>query len=409
MSHLKLAEPEPPQGAGFGEAPRPFYSTVDRGVLMPDSRSAPGEILASLVGYAAFPEGYVIFEGLKDNGELGKDERPRYLKWIRDKMRMRSLRTKGYLDSTSAVIHTTTDQEIIDTTRRECPLMELLPQETARGKVANYDVLTARGAAAFVTENVAAQTPGSDTYANASKALAILTAWGGWTDFGLAAMASQYPTRDARALEIRNKTWSENEAWENELINGSSPLGASASGFCGIRAHIKCSQTANSLNYDLNGADIADTDIDKAIADMVQLNVKPNLAIVDLVTWQKTKQLMMQIVRYVNPESEIAWGLKALAWATPYGVMPIIGSKFMPTTAGVREMLFVDSKFLAQRLLLDSTMEMLAKVSIQQPFVIKKFGVHIDKTDSIPPTYNGNSWPTTTTSTSKMARIYNLA
>jgi hypothetical protein len=369
----------------------------------------PADLLANMVGLAAFPEGTVIYEGLKPNGELGKDFRQMYLGWIRKKIWGNAIKTKGVLDSTAAIIHTTTDQEIIDTTRKECPLMELLPQETARGKVASYDVLTARGGAAFVTETVAAQTPPSDTYANATKALSIATSWGGWTDFALAALASQYPTRDARALEIRNKTWSLNELWENELINGSSPAGAAASGFVGIRAEIKTSQTANSLNFDLAGADVTDADIDNAIAASVQLNVKPNLALTDLVTWQKIKQLIMSLVRYVNPETEIAWGLKALAWATPYGVMPIVASKFMNYAAAAREILLIDTKFLAQRLLLDSTMEMLAKVTLQQPFVIKKFSVGIDKTQAVAQTYNNNAWPATTTGTSKMARLYNLA
>lgn len=417
-SHLKYVDPEAaPTGASFGEAPRQYYSTVDQKYLTPPGGAAPAELLAGLVGLAAFPEGTVIYEGLKDNGELGKDFRNMYLGWIRKKMRMRSLRTKGFLDSTSAITHTTTDQEIMDTTRKETPLMELIAQETARGKVANYDSLSARGNAFMAQESIAAQTPVSDTYVNASKTLGIVTAWGGWTDFGLAAQASQYPTRDARAIEIRNKTWSLNETWENELLNGGTTLesafnsgGPSNVGFCGIRAEIiGSSGTYSQLQSNLGGADATDSDIDNMIAQMVQLNVKPNLIITDLLTWQKLKQLMMSLVRLMNPETEIAWGLKAMAWATAYGVAPIIASKFMPTTAGSREIIFLDTKFLAQRLLLDSTMQMLAKVSIQQPFVINKFAVFIDKTTTAPASYVYNTNPVSTTGTSKMGRIYNLA
>ena len=382
---------------------------IPSGQAFTDSKGTPGEILAGLAGLAAFPEGTVINEGLKPNGEVGKDFRQMYLGWIRKKIWGDALKTKAVLDSTAAIIHTTTDQEIVDTTRKECPLMELIPMETARGKTASYDVLSARGAAGFVAETASAVTAVSDTYLNSTKALSIATAWGGWTDFGLAALASQYPSRDARALEIRNKTWSLNELWENELINGSSSAGAAASGFIGLRAEAYTSQTANELNYDKNNADVEDTDIDTAIAAMVGLNVKPNLAVTDLYTWQKIKQLMMSVVRYVNPETEIAWGLKALAWQTPYGTMPIVADKFMPTTAGTRELLIMDTKFLAQRVLLDSTMEMLAKTSIQQTFVIKKFGVLIDKTQAYAQTYNNNAWPGTTTGTSKIARIYEIA
>lgn len=366
-------------------------------------------MVKSMLGPAALPEGTVIYAGLQDNGQLGPDYRRGFWTWTREAIQGRALRTKAVLDSTSAIVHTTTDQEIIDTTRKECPLMELLPQETARGKVASYDVLSARGAAVFIAETDAAQTAASDTYLNATKTLKIATAWGGWTDFGLSAMATAFPSRDARALEIRNKTWSQNELWENELINGSTTSGASSNGFVGVRAEIYTSQIANALNYNMNGGDFTDDDIDTVIAAMAQLNVKPNLILTDLMTWKKVKQLMMSITRYVNPETEIAWGLKALAWQTPYGVAPIVASKFMNYSSGSREMLFLDTKFLAQRILLDSTMEMLAKTTLQQPFVIKKFGVPIDKTQAYAQTYNNNSWPATTTGTSKMGRIYNIA
>lgn len=371
-----------------------------------------------MVGLGAFNEGTVINEGLtRRNGMmpcLGHDYRDWFMRGIRKQLRQNVLRTKGYLDSTAAIIHTTTDQEIIDTTRMECPLMELIPMETARGAVASYDVLTARGTGGFSVEVPTPPTIPSDTYVNATKALGIGTMWGGWADFGLAAAASQYPTRDFRALEIRNKTWTLNEQWENELLNGSTPLesaynnGSAATAFIGIRGEC-ISSNRTTVHTNMSNADVADTDIDTIIAQGTLLNIKYNLIVTDLMTWQKVKQLMMSIVRYVNPETEIAWGLKALAWTTPYGVAPIIASKFMPTTAGSREMLFLDTKFLAQRILLDSTMEMLAKTTLAQPFVIKKFGNMIDKTDSAPQTYVYNTNPTGTSGTSKMGRIYGIA
>ena len=383
---------------------------IPSGRTIGELQGTPAGLLADVTGFGAFAEGTILNEGLKSNGQLGRDYRAYYLNWMRKQLRQHTLRTKGVLDSTAAIIHTTTDQEIIDTTRKECPLMELIPMETARGKTASYDVLSARGAAVIVAETTAAQTAASDTYLNAIKALSIFTAWGGWTDFSLAALGTQYPTRDAKALEIRNKTWSLNELWENELINGCSALDANSDySFVGLRGEIYSSQTANSLNFNLSNSDPQDTDIDSAIAAMAQLNIKPNLGVTDLQTWQKIKQLMMGLVRYVNPETEITWGLKALAWATPYGVMPIVASKFMPTTAGSRELLLVDTKFLAQRVLLDSTMEMLAKTTISQNFVIKKFSNLIDKTQAYAQTYGKHTWPVTTTGTSKMARIYGIA
>jgi hypothetical protein len=386
--------------------------------------STPAAILANGAGLGMFPEGTWLTQGLKGDGTLGKDRRKQFYDFIGRKFYEFQLKTKGVLDSTAAIIHTTTDQEIIDTTRKETPLMELIPMETARGKVTSYDVLTARGAAYAQTEADSLTTtymaPLSSTYVNATKNLTIWTGPSGWGDFALSALASQYPTRDARALAIRDMTWSLNETWENELLNGGTTLESAyntgghsggESGFLGIRGEIIGSaSTYASLNANKSGGSFDDTDIDSMIGNMVQLNVKPNLAVTDIGTWQKIKQLMMALVRYVNPETEIAWGLKALAWNTPYGVMPIIASKFMPTTSQQHEILFLDTKFLAQRVLLDSTMEMFAKTALQQTFVIKKFGVFIDKTDSVPHSWTYNTNPSTSLiGTSKMGRIYGIA
>ena len=165
------------KGVGFG----PFG---------PEEQSRWDQMVTQMIGPAALPEGTVIYEGLKDNGEIGRDDRIGFWRWVRKALQGPQMMTKGYLDSSAAIVHTTTDQEIIDTTRKECPFMELLPQETARGKVASYDVLTARGAAAFGSENIVQQTPPSDTYATGTKAIGIALAWGGWADFGLAAMGT---------------------------------------------------------------------------------------------------------------------------------------------------------------------------------------------------------------------------
>lgn len=423
QQHLMLRAP----GERYGPLPEGALVSGqpvgEQGFGLYKGLGSPMELLGEAVGLAAFKEGTILNEGLtKSDGmlpALGKDYRPWFFRGIRKRIRYLGLKRKGVLDSTASIIHTTSDQEIIDTTRLETPLMELVPMETARGAVASYDILSTRGKSSFYTEaasKTASNFAGiSDTYANATKALSIQATSGGWSDFGLAVAATQYPTRDYRALEIRAKTWSMNEGWENELLNGSTALesayNSGSTGFIGIRGEIISSSGSYSglTNSNLAGADVTDADIDSMIAEGTSLNVKYNLFVTDLFTWQKIKQLMIQVLRYNNPETEIAWGLKALAWATPYGVAPIVASKFMPTTSGSREIIFLDTKFLAQRVLLDSTMEMLAKTALQQTFAIKKFGVLIDKTNSAVQTYNNNANPTGTSGTSKMGRIYNIA
>jgi len=363
-------------------------------------------------GYGAWPEGTLITDPLNARGQGAVDRRKAFTGLIRK---------KAILDTTQAIIHTTTDQQIIDTTRKETPLQELIPMETARGKTAAYDVLTSRTSGVFAAETVTLSSGSgvTDSYTNATNTISILIAPGGWTDFAIASLAAQYPSRDARALEIRNKTLTLNENWENELINGNMSsaanggLGGNLSlGFNGIRAEIYNTPAgfwtpATQLSKGANPVNTGD--IDTVVNAQVQANVKPNLAYTDLITWQNIKGLLMTQVRYVNPETEIAWGLRAIGWQTPYGLLPIVADKFAPNLSGFREIGVLDTKFLAQRVLLDATFELLAKTTIQQPFIVKKFGNYIDKTD-YNPTQNLSGYVGLgqTSSTSKMGLITRL-
>ena len=389
----------------------PFSSEFENPDLTPREQYA--------YGYGAWPEGTLVLDTM---GVHPTNVEHKYID--RRRAFISLIRKKAILDTTAAIIHTTTDQQIIDTTRRETPLQELIPMETARGKTASYDVLLSRGTGDWVVETaqLSSASPITDTYKNATQTLAITTATGGWTDFGLAGLASQYPSRDARALEIRNKTWTLNEMWENELINGmmSSPAGykggnLSSYGFGGFRATAYNSSggatgTASDLLLSKGANPLTFGDIDTVVNNMVQQNVKPNLAYTDLITWQYVKASLMSPVRYVNPETEIAWGLRAIGWQTPYGLMPVIADKFAPNLSGFREFGIMDTKFLAQRVLLDATFELLAKTTIQQTFITKKFGCYIDKTDTGPqPNLSGFSRASVMNSGySKMGLVFGL-
>ena len=79
---------------------------VGFGAFGPEEQSRWNQMVAQMIGPAALPEGTVIYEGLKDNGEIGRDDRIGFWRWVRKALQGPQLMTKGYLDSTAAIVHT---------------------------------------------------------------------------------------------------------------------------------------------------------------------------------------------------------------------------------------------------------------------------------------------------------------
>lgn len=337
------------------------------------------------MGYGMWPEGTVVYDPWK-----GIDYRKAFAKIIR---------AKAVLDSSTALIHATTDQQVLDFTRLKTPLQELIPVETARGKTAQYDVLTSRNAGGPVAETVTSLTAQTDTYTTASQIVVLWLEVGGWTDFNLLALANQYPPRDARAISIRNKLQDLAEEWENELINGNLSFsysntsansvrvydGANFSlGFPGLRLMaLNSSEKWDGLLINSKGGNaVTAADINNMLTNAADYNIYYNLCLTDGITHDYLRSIVMSHVRYENPVGEVAYGIGALRWVHQDGVCNIIKSQFMPNVADYRAIVFVDTTKLAQRILLDGTVEMLAKTAPQQNFMLKKFGTIIDKFDA---------------------------
>ena len=336
-------------------------------------------------GYGMWPEGTVVYDPWR-----GIDYRKAFAKIIR---------AKAVLDSSTALIHATTDQQVLDFTRIKTPLQELIPIETAKGKTAQYDVLTSRNAGGPVVETVTSLTAQTDTYTTATQNVILWLEVGGWTDFNLLALRNQYPPRDARALSIRNKLQDLAEEWENEMVNGNLSTELSntsansvrtygganfSAGFPGFRLlALNSSDKWDALLINSKGGNaVTAADINNMLTNAADYNIYYNLAITDGITHDYLRSIVMSHVRINDPTGPVAYGINALRWVHQDGVCNIVKSQFSPNVAGYRTIVFLDTTKLAQRILLDATVEMLAKTAPQQTFMIKKFGTVIDKFDA---------------------------
>jgi hypothetical protein len=275
------------------------------------------------------------------------------------------------------------DPTIVDLTRRLTPLVELFPRVTNYGRTADYNQLTARGIVGWTTEDAALDDK-RDTYGRNSTAIRYCYQVGRVSGPMLAAsrqyLSNQYI--DALNLEVRNKTISMRYTEEDSLINGT---GSARTGY-GSASYAASTEPAGvisliSTNSDAQaGATITISALRQAIRKARTANESttlgqgdPNLLVTDFKTLDDLKGLLQDFQRYVNTNFEIAWGIRTVEFEG----LPVLASKWMPTTATARglEVLSLDTWQI--RVLQDVTYEELAKTNDSYKFMLKLYETFI--------------------------------
>jgi len=250
------------------------------------------------------------------------------------------------------------DPTIVDISRKQTPLVELLPRVAVRGNSVDYNRLTAKGGASFLAED-AALADVTDTYERKTVPVKYAYSVGRVTGQAIAAGAGFI---DMRAQDILVKTAALKELEETTTINGDSV--ANPLEYDGLRTLIATNVT------DLLGAPVALADIRTAIAQSFNSGGNVNLAVTDASTHNAIKGLLMTFQRYVDKAEDLPFGI---AGSFSIDGVAFIKSRFMPTGAGVKEILFLDTSVVEMGVLLDATFEDLAKTNDSQKFMIKEY------------------------------------
>lgn len=259
------------------------------------------------------------------------------------------------------------DRNIVDITRKFTPLLALIPKVTNIGKSAEYYRITARGAAAWGTEE-GSIVETDDTAAAVSKTISYLRIKGRVSGVAQAAGAHFL---DALQQQVVNKTQSVNEQLEDTLVNGNNSTNILQPD--GLIVQI----TSN--NKDLTGGAITLKQVRKTVSDCYISKGRPNLIVTDPYTADALHEEMMQYARYVNPMLQLGWGAETLAISTNIGRLPIVVSQFMPTTDAAKRLLVVSTDFVEYRVLQDVTFERLAKTEDAESFYLKTYRTLVNK------------------------------
>ena len=262
------------------------------------------------------------------------------------------------------------DSAVVDITRKMTPLLGLVPKVTNEGKVAQYYRVTARGAAAWGSEDPALNET-DDTKEEASESIRYLRVTGRVT--GVAQYAGAH-FESSMQREVLNKTQSMNEGIEEAMLIGNNATNQ----YQHDGLQVILGDDGDATYTDMAGA-VTLSAVRKLVSDCFVNKGAPNLLICDPYTADDLVEQIMDYTRFVDPTVTISWGLQLPSVQTVVGRIPILASQFCPTTSGSRALFCVNTNFLQQRILKDITFEKLAKTNDSEKFYLSTYRTFISK------------------------------
>jgi hypothetical protein len=278
------------------------------------------------------------------------------------------------------------DPRVVDTTRKETPLVELIPRVTNQGLTADYVKITAKGGG-FTAAEDAAMSETNDTTERASTAIKYLYAVGRVTGQMQAAMPAYMlegfqpqggglgnstfgnaAAPNAKQFEVIMKARELRELEENLIVNGSTSTDSTQ--FNGI---VALQSTTNVV--DLNGAALTYDDIETAILYAVQDGGRPKLGVASPSVIKDIRKIIIDTYRFSpsdNAGGSLPFGIApSIVLDTMAGKVPVIFSRFLSDTSGAKQIYFLDTDWIEMRVLQDMTYEDLAHTNDSNKFMLK--------------------------------------
>ncbi len=289
--------------------------------------------------------------------------------------------TAGY-----AMIPVYVDPRIVDVTRKETPLIELIPRVANQGMTADYNKITAKGGG-FTAAEDAAMNETNTTYDRVSVPIKFLYAVGRVTGPTQSAMPSymlegfqpqggglgdsafsNIGAPNAKQQEVIIKARELRELEENLIVNGS--ISSEATQFNGIVI-----QQGSENVVDLDGAALTYDDIETAVLNAIQDGGRPKLGVASPSVVKDIRKLIIDTYRYSPSDiaaGSLPFGIQpALVLETMAGKIPVIFSRFLSDTSGEKQIYFLDTDWIEMRVLLDMTYEELAHSNDSTKFMLK--------------------------------------
>ena len=293
--------------------------------------------------------------------------------------------------TTEALIPVFIDPRIVDISRKQTPLVELVPRVSNQGIVAAYVRVTAKSYASTNIED-GVLSDGAATRVQANKSIKYLYAVGRVTGPGEAAIPAytlggfqpsgsglggnafadaQAPNAMQQEVLLAARDLKQLE--ENLIVNGNSttsvaggPNGSEFDGFV--------TQQGTTNQNDLSGAELTWDDVENTVKLAYEDGGQPNLAVASPSALVALRAIMIDSFRIMPGDNatELSFGITAqVVLQTIVGRIPVIPSRFLSDTAAQRSIYFLDMDWIEMRVLLDMTFEELAKTNDSRKFMLK--------------------------------------
>lgn len=276
------------------------------------------------------------------------------------------------------------DQRIIDISRKYTPMVELVARVSNLGLTADFNTITAKGAANWGSEDQALS-ESDDSVKRDSFPIKFLRSVGRVTGVAQAAVPSfmlaqfqpsgigapdatfaDMAAPNARQLRILTATRAIKEKEEDTLLNGDSssdPLEPD-----GIIVQI-----AGVNDLDKSAGALALNDLHDGVRLAAAASGRPNLAVCNTVTYTTILKLLSTQITFREASRQVFWGFSAIVLYSIVGEIPIIFSQFLSDATNVGRIMFLDLSVIETRVLQDLTFETLAKTSDSDKFFLKMY------------------------------------
>jgi len=322
---------------------------------------------------------YSDFAGFKSMAET--DMRPQINEAVGMGFKALSSTAGGLGTAGYAMIPISVDPKVIDTSRKNTPLVELVPRVTNIGTTADYNNATAKGAA-FTAAEDASMAEVDNTFDRYSTAIKYVYAVGrvtgqaqaGFPSYVMAGFQpaggavspfSNAAASNAKQLDILLATRAIKEKEEDLIINGNT---STATEYNGIIALMSTTNTV-----DKSTAAVGLNDIDTAIQYAFDDGGRPNLAVCSSGVYTDIMKLLNAKIGYLQSTQKVFWGFSAIVLHTMVGDIPVIPSMFMSNVSGSKAIYFLDMSVVEMRVLQDLTYEDLAHTNDSNKFMLKMY------------------------------------
>lgn len=304
----------------------------------------------------------------------------------------------------SSLIPVYVDPKIVDQSRKYTPWVEICPRVTNMGVTADFNVISAKGAAKTLIED-AALSDVSDTESRQSTAIKYLYSVGRVTGQTMAAMppytmAGMVPmgngmqgtdysspsAPNAKQYEILKRARALKELEENLFWNGNKTTSgvsgdANGSEYDGIVAiQSTTNKTAKSTTA------VTWADIETTVKAAYDNSGRPTIAGCSSGAYTDLRSILIDAFR-LRPSDmgggEVAAGIASrLTLETMVGPIAVIPSQYLSNTSGSKSIYFLDMDVIETRVLMDMTYFDLAVTNDSEKFALKQYQALINRNAS---------------------------